>query len=552
MISLLFLHADQFYSLVWHKLYHPDIPPLPSLRQEIKSMSRGQLERVSGLYLLTLLCDIALDVPSPRLASVRHLQPAVRAMTYHCGQQLLFTLHPNKYTVLALSLTSEYRPLAFTSSQTASGHALKAIPIVIVGKYIATELGYQSAGWRLRQALDEFDPDQKHLTTLIQECLHWIWLNIAEDMQGGPFNEWKRRMDPSALECLEALHSAVWLNRMPSELILPYCSISYWTQMLANLRDMTEHWKDLKHLGEVIEGHKVFCDKEREILDRLLEQYSDLGELVPVISQIADMERHLSHTTVNGAALFFAVMCGAFAMSHHEAIQSEQAIQISDKIISQLKAHEESDPSRTSHRRFLEQYGETRMDELERFLTNYITVADTLTLKKIPFVGPTRSTVGWVIMICKDIVEGQAARLKGWGGLHDRVDMHMILFSECAKRLEALSASAGSADALAKGCVLTAAAKLIRSLHRILQGFKKTVATSQRRSATESTKSDPTPPSLPDDLPVLSNSTTTASSDWENVLADDLFSNWENWPQFDAMDFSDLFGSTFDFDQADF
>lgn len=515
-------------------------------------MSRGQPERISSLYLLTLLCDLALDIPSPRLASVRHFEIALGALTYHCGQQFLFTLNPDKYTVLALSLTSEYRPLALTGSQTAGGHALKSVPNVIIGKYIATELGYQRAGSRLSQALNEIDNDQDHLTTLMGECLHWIWFNIAEDMQGGPFNEWKRRMDPSALECLEALHTAVWLNRLPSELILPYCSISYWTQMLANLRDMTEHWKDLGHLGEVIQGHKVFCDKEREMLDRLLEQCGDSGPLAPAISQLADMERHLSHTTVVGAALFFAVMCGAFAMSHHGAIQSEQALQVSDNIISQLKAHEEQDPTRPAHRRFLEQYGETRMDELERYLTNYITAADTLTLKSVPYVAPTRSTVGWVIMICKDIVEGQAARLKGWGGLHDRVDMHMILFSECAKRLERMSESAGSADALAKGCILTAAAKLIRSLHRILQGFKKTAAASQRRSATESTKSDPTPPSLPDDMAALSNSVTTSSSDWENILADDMFSDWENWPQFDAMEFSDLFGSAFDFEQAGF
>lgn len=518
-------------------------------------MEVRQPERTSGLYLLTLLCDIALDIPSTRLASVRHLQPAVKAMTYHYGQQLLFTLSQNAYTVLALSLTAEYRPLALTSSQTASGHALKAIPYVIMGKYVASELGYQRAGSRLTRALNDFDVDQSEITTLMHECVHWIWLSIAEDVQGGPFNEWVRRMDPTALECLEALHTAMIFNRMPSNMLMPYCSISYWTQMLANLRDMTEHWKDLDHLGEVIQGHKVFCDKEKETLDRLLDQYQDLGELSPIISQLADMERHLSHTVVVGLALFFAVMCGAFAQSHHGKIQSEQAIQVSENTINQLLAHEEQDPTRPAHRRFLEHYGVTRTDELERFLTNFITAADTLTLNGIPYVGPTRSTVGSVIMICKDIVEGNAARLKGWGGLHDRVDVHMILFHECARRLESMSASAGTEDALSKGCILTAAAKLVRSLHRVLQGFKKTLAASQRRSAagsTGSTKSDPTPPSVPPDMPTLSQSVTTASSEWESILVDDQFTDWANWPQFDAFDFSDLFGDTFEFDGAGF
>lgn len=68
------------------------MPTLPTLRAEIKVMEPGQYERPSAVFLFTLLIDIALDVPSNLLAPYRYLQPAVRALLYHGGQQLMFSL----------------------------------------------------------------------------------------------------------------------------------------------------------------------------------------------------------------------------------------------------------------------------------------------------------------------------------------------------------------------------------------------------------------------------------------------------------------------------
>lgn len=108
-----------------------------------------------------------------------------------------------------------------------------------------------------------------------------------------------------------------------------------------------------------------------------------------------------------------------------------------------------------------------------------------------------------------------------------------------------MSASAGTDDAMAKGCILTASARLIRNLHRILQGFSRSVAISQRgaKSASESTKADFTPDT---DAPALENINSNESgSGMDSLLSDDLFSDWDNWPQFNAFDFTDLFPEVF-------
>lgn len=136
------------------------------------------------------------------------------------------------------------------------------------------------------------------------------------------------------------------------------------------------------------------------------------------------------------------------------------------------------------------------------------------------------------------------------GGLHHRVEIQMILFNECARRLEAMSASAGTEEAMARGCILTASAKLIRSLHRILQGFNRAAAIKSRasRSTTESSRVDLTPDATVH-APETSASNASVSG-VDNLLSDDLFADWENWPQFNPFDFGDLFPDVFNADDA--
>lgn len=81
-----------------------------------------------------------------------------------------------------------------------------------------------------------------------------------------------------------------------------------------------------------------------------------------------------------------------------------------------------------------------------------------------------------------------------------------------------------------------------------MQGFTRSVAMKQRaaRTTSESTKSDFTPESESLALdPMTSNSTGTGL---DSLLSDDFFSDWDNWPQFNAFDFTDLFPEAFSAD----
>ncbi|KAH7057100.1 hypothetical protein B0J12DRAFT_653428 [Macrophomina phaseolina] len=82
--------------------------------------------------------------------------------------------------------------------------------------------------------------------------------------------------------------------------------------------------------------------------------------------------------------------------------------------------------------------------------------------------GPVRQLAAEMLFRCKDVVENTAARLKGWGALHEHVDTQLVLFQECAGRLEGMEVGAASA-------------RLTGSLHQIIVGRKRSVAEKERR-----------------------------------------------------------------------
>jgi hypothetical protein len=51
--------------------------------------------------------------------------------------------------------------------------------------------------------------------------------------------------------------------------------------------------------------------------------------------------------------------------------------------------------------------------------------------------------------------------------------MQLILFNNAARQLERMEAGGGTPDAVARGSVLTACAKLIRSLEKLMWGWKR-------------------------------------------------------------------------------
>ncbi|KAK5164924.1 uncharacterized protein LTR77_009589 [Saxophila tyrrhenica] len=562
--------------LVWHRLYYPDIPNLIDLRNEVESLERGRVERPSALFLLNLLYDLALDVPSAQLTSHRTLQPAVRALLFHTGQQVLFSLSRTNWTVLALVLASQYRPLVFTSSQTAAAPAVKSVTCSLLAKQVCVELGYDTAAARLTEALHRFGTDDEVLRKPMFQCLHWIRLSIAHETISNSLMQRAfefQHADASAQEAVEALVLAMVLGRMPVELILPHSTNYGQMQVLHMLTELSDSWRDLRRLGQIINAHEAFINQEQAAIQNALEAQYCSPEMGYAVMHLAAADLRLQHNVrlsmplmrylltselmmqgVKGCALFFAVMNGAHSASHHLPIQADQAMGVSNDIIHQLTAHTEDDPDRPCHRKFLEQYGRTRIDELELDLANFVTAADTLTLNGIPFVAPLHQWTTRMLYTCKDITEQQAARLKGWGGLHDRIDIQTILFLQLARSLEAMSATAGTAAAMSQGCILTATAKLIKSLHGILMGFKMTVTMMQKRSPGAGTgvgfsgsRSGKTSvvPATTTSVEVVGGTGASAEKGAESV-SEDLFAHWENWPQFDPADFSDLFGDVFD------
>lgn len=426
---------------------------------------------------------------------------------------------------------------------------------------VATDLGYNKSGPRLVAALQDPEASIEDLTRLMNHCLHWIRLCCAQTAITPTWPDHilhLQEMNEDAERCVEALQTASMLKLIPTDTLLAYNCVSSTAKSLASTREAFQQWRDLGQLGDIILAHKAFHDAEEEALHGSLDQVS--GELAPDVShgitQQAELERHVNHINVAGTALFFAVMHGAHATSNQKGIRLDQAVEVSENIIKQLTLHDEDDENRPPHRKFLEIYGHDRTDQLEKALSTFINMADTLTISGVPYINISRNTVAYLLQICKDLVEGNAARLKGWGGLHERIDIQMILFVETARRLEGMSYTAGTREALNRGCVLTAGAKLIRSLHRIMQDFKKSLMERQRRSASAGTaatasshsKQDSTPPMFTPESETLAPVSTTDSS-WDSIIGDDLFVDWDNWPQFDAMDFSDLFGEGFNWSQ---
>lgn len=134
------------------------------------------------------------------------------------------------------------------------------------------------------------------------------------------------------------------------------------------------------------------------------------------LQQIFDMELHKQHTDVVGLAVFYAVMASALP-GNSVNIKPDEALQISNHIIDRLQEHPADDPNRSSIRRFLEEYGGNRMEELQKILTNFISVADGLALDNVPFIGPTRHIAASVLFTCKNIVVG-AFCIEFLGNLH--------------------------------------------------------------------------------------------------------------------------------------
>ena len=142
--------------------------------------------------------------------------------------------------------------------------------------------------------------------------------------------------------------------------------------------------------------------------------------------------------------------------------------------------------------------------------------------------------------------------------------MELILFQECSRRLDAMTIHGvrsifteptvirpvnalmsnyeqDKQAAVAEGNLFAASANLIRNLHRIMLAWKRKLAETQRLAAA-------TPATLPSlgsgsngiTPATSSNEVATTSTETDYYISQDIFANWDNWPQAEDLDFSAL------------
>ncbi|KXT11869.1 hypothetical protein AC579_4178 [Pseudocercospora musae] len=308
--------------------------------------------------------------------------------------------------------------------------------------------------------------------------------------------------------------------RVPYHLHFAIHSLLCQARQLESLLAIKAVWRDLPALERILEGHKEACEAQKARLGSF-QQASELGhDYAVAISQLIDAQLHGSHCFVSGAALFFCVMGGnakaqaANARGNAEDIvDAEQAMQVSDTIIERFAEPTRDQYAGDPHTAFLAKH-----DDLELALANFLAAADGLMIQGVPYLPPTRPVVCGILATCKDIMEGNAARMKGWGGLHDKVHMQMFLIRNCAETFERLRVIKGenSNQAVMRGCLWASTARVLRSFHGLLAKWHKWCALG---------KAVPSPDTLVD-----STSAGPAEADrLDDFFPEDFFFDWDLW-----------------------
>ncbi|GAB7360716.1 hypothetical protein MBLNU230_g0593t1 [Neophaeotheca triangularis] len=217
--------------------------------------------------------------------------------------------------------------------------------------------------------------------------------------------------------------------------------------------------------------------------------------------------------------------------AHATDIEPKDALQVSEQIISSLK---DLRIGRTFDlANFLARLGGPRDERLLRNLSLFIHAADTLKLEGVTYAPQPREEALATLYWCRILVENNAARMKGWGGLHPDVDKQLELMAGCARRLEIMATPMGGSlqAAFEKGCLYAACAKLIRCLHRIVLGWQGVVNSSTRGEDGASREGE-----LGVDAG-LKGLDADADVDFGGFDFDELFAQWSSWPQSESADF---------------
>lgn len=431
--------------------------------------------------------------------------------------------------MLALELMAEYRPLTLATDKGLASDAIHARLVPTLLKEIALNLDLRTAPDRLEQ--QQQSPTSTLDTGLVHDCLKWYRLCLRDEAFAASNRQVEKRMmmGENAVEIMELLETWLDSDQLPTATIFAFHSLLCQASKIEYVLRMKEDWKDLEKLGMAIDFHRNACEWQQRHLKRMIQH----SKAVPpghalAMTQLLEMQLHSAYCWVSGSATFYCVMAGAQTQqSSTGSIGPEQAMDVSDQIIERFAETTRHLHTSEPHTAFLIKYGSKRMEDLELALLNYVSAIDNLKLDGISYVPSTRQTTSHVLYTVKDIMEGQAARMKGWGGLHERAHMHLLLIRDCATSLEragGMTTGETGSQAIAKGCLWASTARLLRSLHRLLAEWKEWNTLGQAKI---SLPSQPAKKSLSDASAVESADFTELEN--MDFLPDDLFFDWNLW-----------------------
>lgn len=342
---------------------------------------------------------------------------------------------------------------------------------------------------------------------------------------------------PEVKKTLAVVRNAVELYPMRPAVLFMYHHFSSASVEMQAAVSAKQRWLDLPALADLIDTHDRDCEAYKRYIEHLLASCDRTDnpraeEEIEAIKRLRTADLNASHVRISGLSMFYGLMSGLRPSGlQAREISPDEAVQVSSEIIINLKTKYDTLSDPTSIASFISKYGDPRFTRQEQILKDFIFTADSLSLNGIPYTPPSVPTVSFLLQGCREIVENNSTRLKGWGGMHPNVDVHLILLQDVAKRLDNMDSIGGGSVAIARGSIYASGAKLVRSLCGIMAAWRKTTIEQELKDvAARGAESV-----MPDEF-----------EDIDAFQSDDLLNDWNEWPQTEDLDFSELLADGLD------
>ena len=126
----------------------------------------------------------------------------------------------------------------------------------------------------------------------VLDCLQWCNLLVAETELRGYTP--KRQPNPSMESVMKVLEHVATLRKMPPKTIFLFHRILSFTSESQAVNDISRGWKSLDRLADIIDGHKLSCDRMKDQLAASLQSWNGRGQSKEAyaLSQLFDMGKY--------------------------------------------------------------------------------------------------------------------------------------------------------------------------------------------------------------------------------------------------------------------